>query len=98
MILYFTSLSTFLLRWHIRNFIYTVAFVFYKSVIFTKSDITNILWNLFYVASKKKWYKWTYLQNRNRVTDREKKFMATKMKERGGINWEIGVNKYARMK
>ena len=47
---------------------------------------------------KKKWYKWTYLQNRNRVTDREKKFMATKMKERGGINWEIGVNKYARMK
>ena len=47
---------------------------------------------------QKKWYKWTYLQNRNRVTDREKKFMATKMKERGGINWEIGVNKYARMK
>ena len=30
-------------------------------------------WNL------KKWYKWTYLQNRNRLTDIENKFMATKV-------------------
>ena len=26
----------------------------------------------------KRWYKWTYLQNRNRLTDLENKFMVTK--------------------
>ena len=30
------------------------------------------MWNL------KKWYKWTYLQNRNRVTDVEDKLTVTK--------------------
>ena len=30
------------------------------------------MWNL------KKWYKWTYLQNRNRVTDVENKLTVTK--------------------
>ena len=34
-------------------------------------DITY-MWNL------KKWYKWTYLQNRTRITDIENKFMVTK--------------------
>ena len=34
-------------------------------------DITY-MWNL------KKWYKWTYLQNRNRLTDLENKFTVTK--------------------
>ena len=37
-----------------------------------KYDVTY-RWNL------KKWYKWTYLQNRNRLTDIENKFMATKV-------------------
>ena len=34
-------------------------------------DITD-MWNL------KKWYKWTYLQNRISLTDIENKFMITK--------------------
>ena len=34
------------------------------------------MWNL------KKWYKWTYLQNRNRVTDVGKKLMVTKGEEK----------------
>ena len=34
------------------------------------------MWNL------KKWYKWTYLQNRNRVTDAENKLMDTKGEKR----------------
>ena len=42
-------------------------------------DITY-MWNL------KKWYKWTYLQNRNRHTDTENKLMVTKGKCGGGIN------------
>ena len=31
----------------------------------------NIVRCLLYAESKKKWYKWTYLQNRNRLTDLE---------------------------
>ena len=34
-------------------------------------DITY-MWNV------KKWYRWTYLQNRNRLTDIENKLMVTK--------------------
>ena len=40
--------------------------------------------------------KWTYLQNRNRVTDEQNKLRVTKGKERGGINWEIGITIYIR--
>ena len=29
----------------------------------------NIVWHPLYVESKKKWYKWTYLPNRKRLTD-----------------------------
>ena len=31
----------------------------------------DILWYPLYAESKKKWYKWTYLQYRNRLTDSE---------------------------
>ena len=49
---------------------------------------TNIIWYHLHVESKKKkkWYKWTYLQNRNRVTDFENKFVVTKK--------EFGINIY----
>ena len=46
----------------------------------TLYDITYT-WNL-----KKKWYKWTYLQNRNIPTDIENKLMVTKGEVGGGIN------------
>ena len=47
---------------------------------------TNIIWYRLYVESKI-WYKWTYLQNRNRLTDIENKFMVTKEEGEGeGIN------------
>ena len=38
---------------------------------------TNVIWYHLYVKSKK-CYKWTYLQNTNRITDIEDKFMVTK--------------------
>ena len=38
---------------------------------------TNTTWYHLYVDLKK-WYKWTYLQNRNRLTDIENKLMVTK--------------------
>ena len=34
----------------------------------------------------KKWYKWAYLQNRNRLTDTENKIMVTKRKGWEEIN------------
>ena len=43
---------------------------------------TNIIWYHLYVESKI-WHKWSYLQNRNRLTDVEDKFMITK-RERAG--------------
>ena len=44
-------------------------------------DIAYI-WNI-----KKKWYKWTYIQNRNRPTDIEDKLTVTKGdRVGGGIN------------
>ena len=47
-----------------------------------------------YMWTLKKGYKWTYLQNRNRVTDVENKLMVTRGKGGGGINWEIGIDIY----
>ena len=38
---------------------------------------TNIIWYRLYVESKKKGYKWTDLQNWNRVTDVENKLIVT---------------------
>ena len=33
----------------------------------------NVIWHPLHVDSKKKWYTWTYLQNRKRLTDLESK-------------------------
>ena len=52
---------------------------------------TNIIWYHLYVESKKKKYKWTYLQNRNGLTDIENKLMVTKGE--GGrdklVSWQL---------
>ena len=41
------------------------------------------------------WYKWSCLQNRNRLTDIENKFMVTKGERAwGGINLEFGISRY----
>ena len=39
----------------------------------------NMVWQPFDVKSKKKWYKWTYLQNRKRLRDLEKEFTVAYM-------------------
>ena len=49
-------------------------------------DITY-MWNLIF----KKWDKWTYLQNRNRLTDIENKLTVTKGEKEGG--WGGGRDK-----
>ena len=56
--------------------------------------------NITYMWNRKKGYKWTYLQNRNRLKDIENKLMVTKGDSSGGgvvvaeINYEFGINMY----
>ena len=46
----------------------------------------QISYDIPYMWNLKKWYKWTYLQDRNRPTDIENKLLVTKGENRGGIN------------
>ena len=46
------------------------------------------MWNL------KKWYKWTYLQDRSWVTEVENKLVITRRAWGREINWEIGIDIY----
>ena len=43
-----------------------------------------------YMQNLKKWYKWTYLPDRNRLTDLENEFMTTKW-GRVGVRDRLGV-------
>ena len=50
----------------------------------SKSDKgRQISYDITYMWNLKKWYKWTYLKSRNRLTDIENKLMVTK-EERWG--------------
>ena len=46
-----------------------------ESFILSEVRQRNIIWHPLYVRSNKKWYKWTYLQNRTRLTDLENRLM-----------------------
>ena len=54
----------------------------------SKSDRERQISYIAYMWNLKKWYKWIYLQNRNRVTDVENKLWGR------GINWETGIDIY----
>ena len=57
---------------------------------------TKSIWYHFYVESKKKkWYKWIYLQNRNKPTDRKQIYAYQSVKVGvGGVNQEFGIEIY----
>ena len=55
----------------------------------SQTEKDNIIWHHLHVESKK-WYKWAYVQNRNRLTDIEHKFMVPKGDSGGGGN-KLGV-------
>ena len=59
-----------------------------------KQTKTNILWYNLYVETKKKRYKWSYLQNRTRFTDIESKLMITKGEKRRIRNLGLTVTQY----
>ena len=53
------------------------------------SYIDAYMWNL----KEKKWYRWTYLQGRNRDADIENGYVDTGFGEgEGGVNWEMRIN------
>ena len=52
----------------------------------SKSDRERQIYAMAYMWNLKNCYKWTYLQNRNRLTDIENKLMVTKGKGEGGLN------------
>ena len=52
------------------------------------------IYDIAYIWSLKKWYKWTYVQNKNRVTDVENTYGYPGGKGRGGINWKTGIDTY----
>ena len=45
---------------------------------------------------QKKWYRWTYLQGRNRDTNVENRFVGTAGKGEGVMNWENSFDTYTR--
>ena len=49
----------------------------FKTIVKTEKDkyhVISVICGIYH----KKWYKWTYLQDRNRLTDIENKLMVTK--------------------
>ena len=51
-------------------------------IILSKVSQRQLSYDITYMESKKKkWYKWTYLQNRNRLTDLEDKLTVAKGEE-----------------
>ena len=62
----------------------------------SKSDgERQISFDTAYIQNLKRWFKWTYLQNRNMVTDVENKLMDTRRQKRRGTSWEIGFDIYS---
>ena len=49
----------------------------------------QISYDIAYMWNLKKWYKWTYLQNRNRVTNVENKLMVTRGESGGRDKLEV---------
>ena len=52
------------------------------------SYIKAYMWNL------EEWYRWAYLQGKNRDTDLEKSLVDTAGKGEGGTNWESSIEIY----
>ena len=50
------------------------------------SYINAYMWNL------EKWYRWTYMQGRNRNIDVENRYVDTGGEGEGGTNWEIRID------
>ena len=63
-----------------------------------KGNISPLAASHLYVESKV-WYKWTYLQNRSRLTDTEIRLVVAGGRSRGGreMDWEFGICRCKRL-
>ena len=52
------------------------------------------MYKIVYMQNLEKWYRWSYLQSRNRDIDVEIKHMGTKGEGGGEMNWEIETDIY----
>ena len=57
----------------------------------------KVSYDIVYMYNIKKWCKWTYLQNRNRLTDIDNKPMTTKEERLGEINQELEISIYKQL-
>ena len=84
---FFLSLAFLRYYWHLTYVSLRCIRWWFDTYIVILSELSQTekdkLWYRLYVESKKKWYKWTYLQNRNRFTDVENKLMVTKGERAG---------------
>ena len=57
------------------------------------SNWTELNW-IWLLCGSGKWYRWTYLQSRNRDTDMENKLVESKRRRKVRLNREIGIDIY----
>ena len=78
-----------LLHWQADSFTTSTTWKALPLKIMIQISYSNIYtWNL------EKWYRWTYLQSRNRYIDIENKHTVTKQGKGGAMNWEAEINIY----
>ena len=72
-------------QWNISHEIMPLAAIWMdlEISILSEENQANMVWYHLYVGSKK-WYKWTYLKSRNRLTNIENKLMVIKGDKGGG--------------
>ena len=58
-----------------------------------KNTLSNTIWHHLHVKPKT-WHKWTYLWNRNQITDIKNSIVVAKGKgDGGGMDWEFGTSR-----
>ena len=57
----------------------------------------KVSYDIVYMYNIKKRCKWTYLHNRNRLTDIDNKPMTTKEERLGEINQELEISRYKQL-
>ena len=79
---------------HKKNEIMPFAATWRPLLEWNKSDRERqILYDYHLYEESEKWYQWTYLQIRNKLTDIENKFMVTKEEGRREINYEFWTSR-----
>ena len=63
-------------------------------IIVSEVNQRQISYDIAYMQSLKKWYKWTYLQNKQTHRLRNERLITTGKWWGEGINWKVGIDMY----